>query len=55
MKKCSAIFLNYMKKHLENEEKLFKTVNTFKAISIRHNKQTDGVSCGLHVIELQMK
>ena len=35
---------------------MLKKVNAFKAVSIKHNKQTDGVSCGLYVIEvLKMK
>ena len=37
---------------LENEEELLEIVKTFRAVSIKHNKQTDGASCGLHVIEV---
>lgn len=44
--------LDYLSRnHLESKEKLLKTVNTLEAISINHNEQKDGVSCGLHVVE----
>ena len=52
--KISFIFSCLFRNHLENKEKLLKTVNTFKAISINHNEQKDGVSCGLHVVEVQV-
>ena len=41
---------------VKNNKELLKKVNAFKAVSIKHNKQTDGVSCGFYVVEvLKMK
>ena len=31
---------------------MLKKVNTFKVVSIKHNKQTDRVSCGIYVNEV---
>ena len=46
-------FISFLSRRLvRNQKELLKTVNTFKAVSINHSTQKDGVSCGLYVIEV---
>ena len=40
------------RKNVKNEKELLKKINELKAVSIKHLKQTDGVSCGVYVIEV---